>query len=347
MSPLSSRKQFPVAGPDLWPNHNPFMKANQDNSAEGQPVTLPVEDVLDLHAFQPKQMPELIAEYLSACQQASIYSVRIIHGKGTGVLRERIRILLRQSPLVASFSQAPASAGGWGATLVEIKRPGAFETQFMAMIDRGAQAMGLPLDNTQLGLMAIHARELSQWNQSMNLTAICDPAEIADRLFLDVLPVAAHIPSGIRVLDLGSGGGFPGIPLKIIRPDVKMTLLDARRKKVSFLKHLIALMKLKTIEAVHGRAEDHYPRTGQSGGRYDGVISKAVSSLDALVKLSLPLVGPEGIVIAMKGAALEQEIQAVQHTVTGKGLEMITCAYRLGLSGTRRRLFIFKSPASR
>jgi DNA-nicking Smr family endonuclease len=87
-----------------------------------EPIALTITDVLDLHTFQPKEIPSLLEDYLSACIEAEIFSVRIIHGKGTGVLRDRVLRILKKSPLVASFGAAPAEAGGWGATLVELKR---------------------------------------------------------------------------------------------------------------------------------------------------------------------------------------------------------------------------------
>lgn len=89
-----------------------------------EPITIPITDVLDLHTFQPREIPDLLADYFSACIDAGILSVRIIHGKGTGVLRERVHSILKKSPQVASFGKAPAQAGGWGATLVELKRGG-------------------------------------------------------------------------------------------------------------------------------------------------------------------------------------------------------------------------------
>ena len=87
------------------------------------PVPLPIEDVLDLHTFRPKEIPHLLQDYIAACIDAGIYSLRIIHGKGTGVLRERVHAILKRHPQVVSYGLAPANAGGWGATVVELKRP--------------------------------------------------------------------------------------------------------------------------------------------------------------------------------------------------------------------------------
>ena len=87
-----------------------------------KPVKVPIEDVLDLHIFKAKEIPDLLEDYFAACIHEEIYSVRIIHGKGRGILRDRVRKLLEKNPLVASFGNAPIEAGGWGATLVELKQ---------------------------------------------------------------------------------------------------------------------------------------------------------------------------------------------------------------------------------
>jgi DNA-nicking Smr family endonuclease len=86
------------------------------------PVKIPIEDHLDLHTFRPEELAELLEEYLCECIRAKIFSVRIIHGKGKGILKRRVQSLLRKNPLVTSFKDAPPEAGGWGATLVELKR---------------------------------------------------------------------------------------------------------------------------------------------------------------------------------------------------------------------------------
>ena len=86
------------------------------------PVILPIEDVLDLHTFKPKDVPDLLSDYFSACIDADILEVRIVHGKGKGILKKRVQEILKKNPMVASFKDAPLEAGGWGATLVELKR---------------------------------------------------------------------------------------------------------------------------------------------------------------------------------------------------------------------------------
>lgn len=85
------------------------------------PIQIPIEDVLDLHHFRPKEIPSLLEEYFSACRQKGIFTVRIIHGKGHGILKKRVLAFLEKSPIVSSYHAAPAQAGGWGATIVELK----------------------------------------------------------------------------------------------------------------------------------------------------------------------------------------------------------------------------------
>ena len=87
-----------------------------------EPIIMPIEDSLDLHTFQPRDIPDLLEDYLAECLKAGLYSVRIIHGKGKGVQKRRVQGLLKNNPMVSSFKDAPPEAGGWGATLVELKR---------------------------------------------------------------------------------------------------------------------------------------------------------------------------------------------------------------------------------
>ena len=87
-----------------------------------EPIIMPIEDVLDLHTFRPKDVPNLLDDYFTACREAQMFSVRIIHGKGHGILKKRVHSILKRHPLVHSFTDAPPEAGGWGATLVNLKR---------------------------------------------------------------------------------------------------------------------------------------------------------------------------------------------------------------------------------
>ncbi|MFC1857484.1 16S rRNA (guanine(527)-N(7))-methyltransferase RsmG [Thermodesulfobacteriota bacterium] len=183
----------------------------------------------------------------------------------------------------------------------------------------GAGIMGLPLDQRQIALFAIHARELLRWNRKINLTSITDPLDIAVKHFLDSIAPAALIPPGSSLLDIGSGGGFPGIPLKILIPSLSVTLIDASRKKVNFLKHLIRILEIDNAEARHARADylldvkmqtfDDPIKTKDE--RFEIIISRALSGLRDFVRMALPLLAEKGVIIALKGKLTEAEIDSV------------------------------------
>ena len=306
------------------------MQKDQNDTEKMEPVEVPIEDVLDLHAFAPKEIPGLLKEYLNACRKARIYSVRIIHGKGKGFLRNRVYGLLKGLPIVASFSEAPPRAGGWGATIVELRREVDFESSEWAYIlDEGARAMGMRLERSQIAQFAIHAKELLAWNRFTNLTAITDPLEIAVKHFLDTLSLLPFLPPRSWLLDIGSGGGFPGIPLKILRPDLHIMLIDASRKKVSFEKYVIRTLSLEDIEARNIRAEELEGGLQSEAERYNVVVSKAVSRLERFLDQALPLLRRPGIMIAMKGRSVEGELKAAGSKVEAEGLAVAVKKYRL------------------
>ena len=322
------------------------MTKGPGNGDNGAPTKVPIEDELDLHTFLPKEVPSLLEEYLNACQQASIYSVRIIHGKGKGFLKDRVRGLLKKLPVVASFSEASGSEGGWGATIVELKRQddplSPMWADFLVQVDQGARAMGIDLEPSQINLFAVHAKELLEWNRFANLTAITDPKEMAEKHFVDTVPLVPLIPKNALVLDIGSGGGFPGIPLKILRPDLKMCLIDASRKKTNFLKHVIRTLGLKDIEARHIRAEDLVKDLHATADYYSVIVSKAASKLDTLLDQALPLLRSPGMVIAMKAASVEDELKEAKPRITSEALILEERAYHLPLLGIERTLIILR-----
>ncbi len=320
------------------------MQNRPDNSDDKEPVKVPIEDVLDLHTFAPKEIPSLLKEYLNACQTAQIYSVRIIHGKGKGFLRNRVRGLLKNLPVVASFSDAPPSAGAWGATIVELTKEIDFESpEWAHILDEGAKAMGVSLGRSQIAQFAIHAKEVMAWNRFVNLTAITDPVEIAVKQFLDTLPLLPFIPPGSWLLDIGSGAGFPGIPLKILRPDLHLLLIDASRKKVSFERYMIKTLGLKDIEARHIRAEELLTELQSQSRPYDVIVSKAVSKLKGFLEQAIPLLRSPGIMIAMKGRSVEAELEAVRSKIEAEGLTLTVRKYRLPHLDIERSLVVLSN----
>ncbi|MGD8444228.1 MAG: 16S rRNA (guanine(527)-N(7))-methyltransferase RsmG [Desulfobacterales bacterium] len=171
-----------------------------------------------------------------------------------------------------------------------------------------AKKIGIDFDHTQNRLFCVHAVELIKWNRKINLTTLTDPIEVASNHFLDSLVPSRLIPPhAAKLLDIGSGGGFPGIPLKVLLPELSVTLIDASRKKVNFLKHVIRTLELENIEALHLRAEDLATQSSYMN-RFDVIISRALTSLESFVRLALPLLAYGGIIMAMKGQVEGEEL---------------------------------------
>jgi len=168
------------------------------------------------------------------------------------------------------------------------------------LLIEGAKAFGIYLDGKAIGAFDLYLKELLKWNQKINLTAIRSEKGIVLKHFLDSLSVNPDLPQDVSILDIGSGAGFPGIPLKIVQPIFRITLVDSVRKKIDFQRHIIRTLGLKGVEAIHGRVQD----TGilQSlGGRFDITLSRAFSDLRTFLVLSFPFLKGGGTAIAMKG----------------------------------------------
>ena len=185
------------------------------------------------------------------------------------------------------------------------------------LIIDGARAFQTRVDHQMARQFSLHARELIKWNRKINLTAITDPGEIALKHFLDSIAPARWIPPSSSLLDIGSGGGFPGIPLKVLIPSLSVTLIDGSRKKISFLKHSIRTLQLKNIDARQIRAEE-LTKDADVTARFDVIIGRALSSLAAFVRVALPLLADRGIIIALKGEMDQQKVAELQSTVFEK-----------------------------
>jgi len=205
------------------------------------------------------------------------------------------------------------------------------------LIIAGARTFNITLEYDQTRQFAAHARELIHWNKAFNLTAITDPMEIAVKHFLDSLAAAHQIPPDATLLDVGSGGGFPGIPLKILMPALNVTLIDASRKKVNFLKHVIRTLKLDHIEARQTRAE-HLISDPRCLKRFNIVISRALSALALFARLAHPLLAPGGRIIALKGEADPKELNDLLDDLGGEGIEASAIGHEPGISVKNYRL---------
>lgn len=171
----------------------------------------------------------------------------------------------------------------------------------------------LNIEVTDIGLKRFerYSELLKEWNERINLTAITDDDGIAVKHFLDsALPLKyLDTVQGARLVDVGTGAGFPGLPIKILRPDIEVTLIDSLNKRVRFLNEVIAELGLSGITAVHGRAEE-LSRKPEYRERFDLAISRAVANMTTLSEYCLPYAGVGGMFVALKARDAEEEIRA-------------------------------------
>jgi 16S rRNA (guanine527-N7)-methyltransferase len=190
----------------------------------------------------------------------------------------------------------------------------------MEKLKSGAIKLGLALSPKQLELFQLYYQELVDWNQRVNLTAITDYGEVQVKHFLDSLTVTLGMKQPIgesdcRVIDVGTGAGLPGIPLKIVLPEIKLVLLDSTAKKAAFLHHLKQKLELDDVEIVVGRAEA-IAHKSQYRERFDVVLSRAVAPLPTLVELALPFGAIGGTFIAQKKGAIDPEISQASRAIS-------------------------------
>jgi 16S rRNA (guanine527-N7)-methyltransferase len=198
-------------------------------------------------------------------------------------------------------------------------------------LSAGLAGLGLGLAPGQVDALGVLAGELADWNTRVNLTAITDPAEVVDKHLLDSLAVLPLL-RGHSVADVGSGAGFPGLPLAIADPERRYTLIESTGKKVKFIRHAVDRLALPNVEVVQGRAESYRPARP-----FDCVIARALGPLAEFVRVAGHLAGRGGRLLAMKGKVPEAELQALPagwkalsvHPVAVPGLDAERCVVEL------------------
>ena len=186
---------------------------------------------------------------------------------------------------------------------------------------------------------------LQEWNQRMNLTAITDDQGVAEKHFLDsLLPLTLwELPRGARLVDVGTGAGFPAVPIKLLRPDIQITLLDSLQKRLTFLEAVCSQLGIQA-ELLHARAEDA-GRDPARRERYDVATSRAVAGMDLLAEYCLPLVRPGGVLLALKGSGGAAEARAGAAMVERCGGTLRAVKEYALPSGDRRTLVVVEKTA--
>lgn len=191
----------------------------------------------------------------------------------------------------------------------------------MKRLIAAGKSLGLHLTPGQVERFETYYQELILWNRKVNLTTIVDYEEVQVKHFLDSLTIVLAVEDmscPLRLLDLGAGAGFPGVPLKIVFPDIHLVLLDSVGKKTGFLRHLVARLGLDRVEVLTARAEDLAPE-GRYREQFDLVVSRAVAQLPTLVELALPFCALGGSFIAQKKGGIEAEIEQATRAIAVMG----------------------------
>ncbi len=180
----------------------------------------------------------------------------------------------------------------------------------------------IKIESFQIDQFLQYYELLIEWNSFMNLTAITDFESVLKKHFVDSLSLIKAIPDldqvSYSVIDVGTGAGFPGIPLKIAFPNLKMVLLDSLQKRVLFLKEVISVLDLQNIEVIHGRAED-YAKPGQMRENFDLCVSRAVANLSTLSEYCLPFVKKGGIFVSYKSEKITEEYEKAKFAIKTLG----------------------------
>ncbi len=210
----------------------------------------------------------------------------------------------------------------------------------MEILSEGAKELGIRLTSLQLDQFETYFGELADWNQRMNLTSVVEYEEVQVKHFLDSLTVVLAFPGGLggleSVIDVGAGPGFPGLPLKLVYPDLRLALVESVGKKTDFLKHLVSTMGLSGVEVHTGRAErlSHQPELREA---FDLVVTRALARLPVLAEYTLPFCVTGGVMVALKHGGIDAELAGAAHALEALGGRMgkVTPVEVTGLTDNR------------
>lgn len=206
---------------------------------------------------------------------------------------------------------------------------------------KGVSEIGVELSKEIVDDFMIYLEQLKLWSKQINLTAITTDEDIIIKHFIDSLTIARYLNDGSSLLDIGTGAGFPGVPLAIARPDCRVTCIDSVGKKIVFINHIIRTLKLPNAKAHNCRAEDTNNNIGR--GSFDFVVTRAVSDISEVAALSLPYIKLDGRIILMRGDAGCDELSEASAKLKEMKLATLTAdSLSLPLNGGKRTNIILE-----
>ena len=192
------------------------------------------------------------------------------------------------------------------------------KNEFKLLMNNYLNKLNISLKDIQINQFYNYMNFLIEWNKVMNLTAIIEPEDIIVKHFIDSLTIYKYINNESSIIDVGTGAGFPGIPIKIAYPETKIVLLDSLNKRINFLNEVINKLELKDIKAIHGRAEE-YGRNKEHRENFDIAVARAVAPLNILLEYLMPFVKVGGKCLCMKGSNIKEEIENSNNAIIQLG----------------------------
>ncbi len=193
--------------------------------------------------------------------------------------------------------------------------------EFSEKIKEYMNKINIEISDKQIEKFFDYMNLLLEWNEKINLTAITEPEDIILKHFVDCATILKYIKDEDKIIDIGTGAGFPGIPLKILNEKLDITLMDSLNKRINFLNEIINKLDLKNIVAIHARAEE-LARNKEYREKFDIATSRAVANLSTLSEYMLPFVKKDGMVISMKGSNIEEEVKNAKKAIKILGGEI-------------------------